>query len=217
MRRRVLQALAFGLLVWAAPARADYAAIEFKSTNYDFTNGSWSLGYKFSVTANVVVTALGFYDANGAPLKESHQVGIYDDSGQLLVSTTVSNADALDGHFRYHDFPGIVLQGGHTYYVAAVTGSDNYTWSPTGAYSDPRVQYLSDAFIRSSTLAFPTDSVGYTSLSQVGWFGANFKLAGATTQGGTAGAPEPSSSLLLGLGVLVLGGCAWRRRPPKYV
>jgi hypothetical protein len=212
MRQRVLHALVFGLLVLGtAPARADYAALEFKNTVVDYTNGNWSLGWRFTVTDTVVASALGFYDDKGDGFKSSHAVGIFKDAGTLIGWTTVTNADPLDGHFRYHSIPGLLLQAGQTYRIAGTTGSDNYTWWPTGASTDPRVKYLNDVYTYSNSLVYPVETVGYTDLNAAGWFGPDFKLAGgASIQGGST--PEPGSLTLLGLGALGLGGIAWRRR-----
>ncbi len=67
---------------------------------------SYVLGYTFTVSAPIAVTALGFYDDNntaldfngnptpGTAMSASHSVGIFSDStGALLVQATVSPTD----------------------------------------------------------------------------------------------------------------------------
>ena len=74
---------------------------------------SFVLGYTFTVTAPVSVTALGFYDDNntaldfdgnptpGTAMSQSHQVGIFSDAtGALLVQATVSSSDPARAAFN---------------------------------------------------------------------------------------------------------------------
>jgi hypothetical protein len=205
-------ALLFGLLALSAsPARADFAAIEFQNATVDFNNQSWSLGFKFLAHDNLIVTALGFYDDKGNGLTQSHEVGVFNQSGMLVGAAAVTPSDALTGHFRYAPIPGLLLQANQVYTIAAVTGQENYTWAPTGFHTDPRITYLSDEYTPSSTLTFPTNSVGYTNLNGAGFFGPDFLIAaGASTN--AAHAPEPTSLTLLALGAVGVGACAWRRR-----
>jgi hypothetical protein len=205
-------ALLFGLLALsAAPARADFAAVEFQNATVDFTNQSWSLGFKFVAHDNLVVTALGFYDDKGNGLTQSHAVGVFAQNGMLVGATTVTPSDALIGHFRYAPIPGLLLQANQVYTIAAVTGKEKYTWAPTGFHTDPSITYLSDEFAPSSTLVFPTSSVSYTSLNGAGFFGPDFLIGGSASTTGMH-APEPASLTLLALGALGAGCYAWRRR-----
>jgi len=177
---------------------ASAAAIEFTSPTVDFTNGTWSLGFVFDVLNDVEVTSLGFYDDLGNDLTERHEVGIFDSSGNLLVSTFVSPGDSLVGHFRYDSIAPFFLAAGTGYRIAATTGSENYTWEPTGFVVDPNISFVTDAFTFSTTLVFPTSSTPLT-----GWFGPNFQLQAV---------PEPATMLLLGGG---LAGMLARRRSKK--
>jgi hypothetical protein len=105
----------------------------------DYHQGTYSLGWNFTATSNLSVTALGFYDGGTTGLTESHKVGIYDFNCNLITSTTVDPADALVGRFRYHALSTpATLTSGQQYYIAAVTGAEAYLIgaSTTGASSD---------------------------------------------------------------------------------
>jgi hypothetical protein len=209
----MLRASLLGLLALTAPARADYAAVEFTSPTIDYTNGSWSLGWKFQATSNVIVSALGFYDDKGNGLTESHQVGIFKEDGTLVASTTVNPGDPEIGHFVYHQVPGIGLQAGQYYRIAAVTGDENYTFWPTGFHSNPGIKYTYDSYYYPSgttQLLFPDQSLGFNA-GNAGFFGPNFLLSGSA-RGNGLGTPEPGSLTLLCLGLAGLGGYVWRRR-----
>ncbi len=193
-------------LVFGMVGSVGAVAIDFTSVNTDFTNSSWSLGFEFTTNEDIYVTSLGFYDDNQDGLTESHAAGIYDASGTLLVSTIIDNTSYLDGWFRYTDVASTLLTAGSTYYVVAVTGSENYTWDPNGFTVAPEINFISDAYAGPTTsLTFPTSSSGGVN----GWFGANFDF------NTTAPVPEPSTILLLGAGLLGLVGYNRKRFSKK--
>lgn len=195
---RVLTA-ALGLSLIAGQAEAQLAA-NFTSPTINFTNNSWSIGWSFNVLSSINVTSLGMYDDNGDGFASGRSdVGIYNSSGTLLVSTTVSSTDALNGFFRMKAISPFSLAVGNNYYIAGTTGSDNYTWNPDGFSTIPEIQFVADAFRQSGTLVFPNQgSSGVT-----GWFGPNF--------GVTSTVPEPSTFALM-VPALFLVGTAVRRR-----
>ncbi|OUL27494.1 hypothetical protein BV378_09980 [Nostoc sp. RF31YmG] len=174
---------------------AHAAAINFDSPTIDSTNGEWSLGFKFSTNQKVTVNQLGFYDDQKNDLTQTHDVGIFNDAGQLLVSGTVKPGDTLDGWFRYTSIAQTILDAGKTFFIAAATRSENYTWNPNGFTVDPAINFINDAYQSSATLVFPAQG----SSSVTGWFGPNFKTAESVPEPLTLG----STVLAGGIGLLM--------------
>lgn len=183
-----------------AAAISGTPAIDFSSPTTDFTNGAWSLGFKFSTNKTIKVESLGFYDDLKNDLTESHDVGIYDNSGNLLVSGTVNPGDLLDGWFRYTSVASTVLQAGKTYFIAATTGSENYTWNPNGFTVAPFINFLEDKYVVSNVLAFPVNGPsGFN-----GFFGPNFTAA-----------PVPEPFTMLGVATAMGFGATFKRKLAK--
>lgn len=175
-------------------------ALDFTTPLIDFTNDTWSMGYEFDVLRPVTVSGLGFYDDLKNGLTETHDVGIFDSAGNLLISGTVTNSDPLVSWFRFTSVTPTVLGVATGYRIAAVTGSENFTWDPTGLVIDPRISFVQDRFVQSTTLVYPTGGpMGVT-----GWFGPNFMIS---TSPGVV--PEPSTWMMAGMGVV--GVIALRR------
>jgi hypothetical protein len=60
-----------------------------------------TVGWRFLVNQNISVDGLGVFDyQNDGFVSGSLQVGLWDDSGQLLASTSVSSSDSLISGFR---------------------------------------------------------------------------------------------------------------------
>ena len=58
-------------------------------TEGSFGGGDVTLGWEFTVTQPVGITGLGYYDYNSDGLVSSHEVGIFNLSGTLLVSASI--------------------------------------------------------------------------------------------------------------------------------
>lgn len=191
---------------------ASFTAVNFSAPTTNFTNGSWSLGFQFTTKKAVNVTSLGFYDDFQNGLTQTHDVGIFDNIGNLLVQGTVKPGDPLDGFFRYTSVQSTALKAGGTFFIAAVTGSESYTFNPTGFSVNPNIAFVSSAFRFSNTLVFPgtipgslptgVNSSTQNSDSNLGYFGPNFQAEEVVA--------VPTPALLPGLIGLGLG--AWRKR-----
>ena len=86
----------------------------------------FTLGYEFTTSTAFNINALGYY-ADGAGY--SHDVGIWDNSGNLLVSTTVQPSDPTSDQFQWDNVnyllsPGTYVIGGQSY-----EGGDEYPLS----------------------------------------------------------------------------------------
>ena len=139
-------------------------ALDFASLGrgFDYQQGSYSLGWKFSVGKSIRVTSLGFYDDLQDGLKQNHLVGIYDKTTkQLLASTTVLPSDPRTGFFHFHDLATpLVLTTGRDYYVVALTGTERYAVNVTALTVDPAINFKGFAVDYNndpaSTLIYPT-------------------------------------------------------------
>jgi hypothetical protein len=209
MQRTAMNTLLTGALllgVASAPVVAQAPAVDFTSPTIDFTNGNWSLGFEFDVLnpLGVSVTHLGFYDAGQDGIMGDHPVGIWDAAMNLLASATVTSGSSLIGWFRWESIVALHLPAATGYRIAAVTGSDLYTWNPNGFMVHPDINFVADRWTETTgtTLVFPVSSDAVN-----GYFGANFMLDGDQQV-----VPEPMTMALLGTGLLGLGVVRRRRR-----
>jgi hypothetical protein len=210
MQRTAMKTLLTGALllgVASAPVGAQAPAVDFTSPTLDFTNGNWSLGFEFDVLnpLGVSVTHLGFYDAGRDGITGDHPVGIWDAAMNLLASATVTSASSLIGWFRWESIVALHLPAATGYRIAAVTGSDLYTWNPNGFMVHPDINFVTDRWVETTgtTLVFPVSSDG-----EDGYFGANFML---DSDQQVVPVPEPMAMALLGMGLLGLEAVRRRR------
>ena len=162
--------------------QAQTPAINFTQlgSGYDYHQGSYSLGWRFTTAASVSVTALGFYDDLKDGLAESHAVGIFDgDNCQLVTSATVSPSDPLTGFFRFHNITPVTLPAGQSYYIAAVTGSEKYAIALPSLDVHPSITFVGFSIYgqtqSTSSLLCPdgAQAPGFN-----GDFGPNFLISG---------------------------------------
>ena len=205
MKLSLRMILLVGLLASASLLSAGTLGVATSNDNVFVNTGTWTLGYSFLVNSAITVTGLGVFDDNSDGLNVSHDVGLWDASGNLLASTTVAAGTVapLNGFYRMASISGVSLTAGNIYYVGSVNGIDNDGWlqDPSSLVAAPEITYLSRQYeFSGGGLVFP-DLVGSGS---TGYFGGNFEF-------GTSTVPEPGSLLMLGSGVLAVAG-AFRRK-----
>ncbi|MCX5806493.1 MAG: VPLPA-CTERM sorting domain-containing protein [Proteobacteria bacterium] len=226
MKRFFVILAVVGLIMLAmGPIRAHaytaYQAVNFAGPGAPGV-GDYSMGWGFSPTDNMTVTALGTYDVDG--LAVSHAVGIYNSAGTLLVSGTVPAAfpkgtkqDPI-GWWAWTNmvYPqsqqGLHLYKDQTYYIMAATTGDGWTNQPSQIqFDDGHITYQSYGYTVGTPLAFPESIVPFDPDNVFyGYFGGNFKF---TLDPVNPPVPIPGAIWLLGPGLIGIAGL--RRRFSK--
>jgi hypothetical protein len=209
LTRRIVPAMAvLGLVVGAAgQARASLALTFVESTGTSGANQNQSVGWQFDVLSQITVTGLAWYDEGQDGLFLSHTVGIWNPSGNLLVSVTVpaGTTAPLDGIFRVQAVTPITLQPGTGYIVGGENFSANTERLADNVVQsvDPRINYVHATFSNfSSGLTRPT----LFSTAFNGFYGVNFQLEPS------AAVPEPSTLVSATFVALMFAAYARRRR-----
>ncbi len=185
-------------------AQASTVAFSFTGGGIHFVGADITLGYVFTVHANAIsVTDLGMWDQGSNGFSSSHDIGIWDTSQNLLVSTTLGNGNSgtlLNG-YRYASITPLVLTAG-TYVVGGTINQDDYGQNATVQNLDKEaVRYVTSALNFSNGLGFPTHQYP----DDAGYFGPNFQFERVNLT------PLPSTWLMLLSGFAGLGFVAYRR------
>jgi hypothetical protein len=207
------------LSLMSGSAMADSLALDFTSGTVPTGNVifiSETVGWTFTVTSTVTVTALGVWDEGADGLVADHQVGIWNSSGTLLVSATVSNGTASavassssDGDWRFESTlldssagsnvlgPGTYTIGG--LYVAGM--SNDLVRSHATSTTASGIAFGDAAESGGGTLQEPVTII---SSADAGGFGPNFLIASPSS------VPEPATWALM-IAAFAGLGCAARR------
>jgi len=188
-------------------------AWEFTSPGISFNNGSgYTFGEVFTVgSQNITVGYLGYYYNPSTGMAESHQVGLFDGSGNLLRQTTVNSASdycsptpgcvTSPQHFLYNGIVPVTLLAGHTYVLEGTGGViDPYTWNDPGFAVNWDITLLGNNWIYNGGFTLGFNGTGVINDTNDGYWGPNM-----------APTPEPGSFLLLGSGLATLAGMIRRK------
>jgi hypothetical protein len=162
-------------------------------------NGSGEIdGFAFSAVSAVDVTALGIFagPSLSLPGSGSFAVGLWTDSGTLVASTFVTSADPSQDSFFFHSIAPVSLIAGQNYIVGAQMGGGVLTYFGGGYTMADGLAFLGNRWITSPSLVMPATNDG--PLNDPGYLGGNLLISTATAT------PEPSSTGLMVLGVLVI-------------
>jgi len=215
LRKILLVVFMCGVMAAFAPSlQADNFGQAFTgaATGATLGDGPFTLGWSFTVTNPITVTNLAVYHDNGVGLLESHDVGIWNATGGLVVSATVIPADpcvADQGGFQQWCIVSVSAKlAPGTYTIGAVWNNllDPMIFPGTlsgegiANVNGPSIVLLQNEFVFGGTLTDPTNTTGDT----MSYFGPNFAYS-------TSAVPEPGTLIMLGTGVLGLAGVLRRK------
>ncbi len=196
MRSALVAALAASLL--PAMCQASTIAYTFATTGSTTPQSGQNAtyGFLFTPVVNITVDSLGFLDVDQDGLLGGHQVGIWDNGGTLLTSTTVTTANStLDGavvgnaQFRFTPITPLALTAGVQYRIGAFEGTLDRWLSPvTNLSNAPSLVTVGAGVFVVGSFGFPSQNIGNT------YAITNFTVADSSV-------PEPSTVAMLGLAI----------------
>jgi len=171
---------AIGLLIaTTTTSSAGTIALDVTSDTMVFATGTFNnVGWQFTVNAPILVDGLGVFDVGSNGLTESHQVGLWDNLGNLLATTTVNSGGTLvlsasnTGDWLFNSIAPVLLLPG-TYVTGAfyATRADQVMANAT-ITTVPEVSFAASRASNDAGFAEP----GVYGLVQPGVFGPNFSI-----------------------------------------
>jgi Domain of unknown function (DUF4082) len=207
----LLRLAAFSAIAGAALAQVPAVTSFTGSTAFGSIDATdQTIGYTFTPTSNIVVSALGVWEQNtGVNLTQTHQVGLWTAGGALLASGTVPLNSTVTGSWRYVSITPVTLTAGQTY----VAGSE--ILSPfTDTYSRvdlPGGTVTTNALITLGVSATNASAGGFsfpnaTSATVAARLGPNLLVAAAPPTPPPTSVPDSPWTLgLIGTGLALVG------------
>ncbi len=136
-------------------------------TGFDTRNGTYTMGFQFTVSAPITVSRLGAFDTNNNGVLNNAGntgVGLWRSNGQLLGSVSVPNNTPVDNRWFYANLAApITLTPGTTYVLGQQTFSNGEPYARNGtATTDPLVSIVRRTYGISlfGGLVFPSITTG---------------------------------------------------------
>lgn len=197
--------IAVAAMAQQVPASAQTPVLSLSSDGGVLSGYDGTLGWEFTVNSTVNLTAFGFFNDGGA-ISTSHQVGLWDTSGNLLTSGTVgpSASDTTIGLFDYSTTAPYTLQAGTTYVIGALlSSSDAYYVDPSSIGPDPSISWVQGQYDTNgaAALTFPQTALDPAFGEGYAFFGPSFEVASLAPPG----VPEPTSLIAVPVGMVMLG------------
>lgn len=211
MLKKILCAASIALLA-AGSASASTIALQWSNSGSSGSS-SFTRGWGFSTNTAINISSIGWFDFGNDGLATSHQVGIWNTSGELLMSGNVAagTLDPLLAGFRYSSaLTGTTMLMAGTYVVAGLSSSADDTWryvDSSDVTMGSAITFLGDRTSNTEVFEYAGSQQGF----DVGYFGANFQYDVANA------VPEPSTLPLSAIGLAALGAAAYSRRRSKAV
>lgn len=203
----VLGIASFGALATSAMADIAFVAPGGAPETTNWNPADVNLGLVFTANSNLLVNSLGvYYQGSNIPTNGSEMVGLYDHSGSLLASTTVTFASGSPG-YQFTAITPVQLTAGLQYTVDAYTGGNSWAYGTTPT-PDPRITYEGSTYVYTGSLAFPTGTFFGAATS---YYGPNLEISSS------AAAPEPTYFGIMVLMVGLLALASYLRRRSKAV
>jgi hypothetical protein len=206
--KTLLVALAASTALVASNANADIIAVSVAAGAKTTNNGDWAAGWEFTVSEEIQVTELGKFDYEDNGIVGT-DVGLYNRTTggtQLATASLVGASPELSGAYTAYYaalLTPVTLTPGNTYTIVAVQDGpgESIFWANSTATYASEITYVRGIASAGASLPATFTSNSPQLLTPTnGYFGGTFKFVAV---------PEPSSFVLLGLG---LGGLLAARR-----
>jgi len=175
---------------------------------FDFR--TFTIGWEFSITAEIIVDALGTWDQDANGLNRAQTVSIWTSAGALLGSASVDNTATGvapgfvsndGGQWLQQDVANFALGVGDYVIGANRIGNsgDAFHGLDTVVQTDPSVLYTGGRFSNPGSFGFPTIEIAAD--PSAAWvFGPTFWIADDLVV-----VPEPGTLALFGFGLATVG------------